>query len=185
MKTYLPLFFIIFSIIGCKETQKETDIPAVNDEQVEEMAYMSYGSKITAENAISTAELFEKYQTLTDSDTIQVKVKSEILDVCPKKGCWVKMAVGSDTTRVMFKDYGFFLPKNGKGKEVVFEGKVYKSITDVETLRHYAEDAGKSQEEIEKINEPETSYTFIADGALVEEFENPDVEMPAEESASE
>lgn len=68
---------------------------------------------------------------------------------------------------------------------MVFEGKVYKSITDVETLRHYAEDAGKSQEEIEKINEPETSYTFIADGALVEEFENPDVEMPAEESASE
>jgi len=37
----------------------------------------------------------------------------------------------------------------------------------VATLRHYAEDAGKSKEEIEKITEPETNLMFLADGVLI------------------
>ncbi|MEN8899141.1 MAG: DUF4920 domain-containing protein, partial [Nonlabens sp.] len=70
----------------------------------------------------------------------------------------------------------FFLPKNGKGKEVILSGKAYKNITPVEELRHYAEDAGKSEEEIAAITEEEVTLSFIADGAMVEEFDNPDVE---------
>ena len=35
------------------------------------------------------------------------------------------------------------------------------------TQRHYAEDAGKSKEEIEKITEPKIAYTFLADGVLI------------------
>jgi hypothetical protein len=34
-------------------------------------------------------------------------------------------------------------------------------------LKHYAEDAGKSPEEIEKINEPQTSINFLAEGVLI------------------
>ncbi|PDH42356.1 MAG: DUF4920 domain-containing protein, partial [Rhodothermaeota bacterium MED-G19] len=33
--------------------------------------------------------------------------------------------------------------------------------------RHYAEDAGKSSEEINKIIEPEISMTFLAEGVLI------------------
>jgi hypothetical protein len=38
----------------------------------------------------------------------------------------------------------------------------------VEQLRHYAEDAGKSQEEINKIKDPQVSLTFLADGVYIE-----------------
>jgi hypothetical protein len=37
----------------------------------------------------------------------------------------------------------------------------------VAELQHYAEDAGKSKEEIAKINSPKTELTFVADGVLV------------------
>jgi hypothetical protein len=37
----------------------------------------------------------------------------------------------------------------------------------VETLRHYAEDEGKSKEEIAAITEPVTEYTFEAVGVII------------------
>jgi len=36
-------------------------------------------------------------------------------------------------------------------------------------LRHYAEDAGKSEEEIMTITEPEYVLTFTADGVIIQE----------------
>jgi hypothetical protein len=61
----------------------------------------------------------------------------------------------------------------------VLNGKAFKNITPVEELRHYAEDAGKSKEEIAAITEEEITFSFVADGALVEKFDNPDVEEAA------
>ena len=34
-------------------------------------------------------------------------------------------------------------------------------------LKHYAEDAGKSQKEIDKITKPEYKISFIADGVII------------------
>jgi hypothetical protein len=39
--------------------------------------------------------------------------------------------------------------------------------TDVKTLRHYAEDQGKSKEEVEAITAPKKEITFEATGALI------------------
>ena len=52
--------------------------------------------------------------------------------------------------RVTFKDYEFFVPKEGmEGNEALIDGIVTRTVTDVDTQKHYAEDAGKSQEVIE------------------------------------
>lgn len=69
--------------------------------------------------------------------------------------------------RVSFKDYGFFVPKDISGKTVIVEGKATVTTTTVEELRHFAEDAGKSKEEIAKITEGKTELTFEADGVIV------------------
>ena len=130
--------------------------------------YISYGDLITLDGAISMAE-FEK--EMTGSDSVVAKVTTEIIESCGKKGCWmqVKMADGSPMM-VRFRDYGFFVPKTGlEGKQVVMQGRAKKDVTDVNMLRHYAEDAGKSKEEIEAITEPEISWNFEADGVLVKE----------------
>ncbi|WOI23829.1 DUF4920 domain-containing protein [Nonlabens ulvanivorans] len=174
---------IVFSLlaaaamVGCKEEVKVDMTPAVNDEQVQEMAYMSYGEKIDASDAIEAVKLGSFYEGMKEGDTMQVKVKGMIQEVCVNKGCWIKFPVNdTESAFVKFKDYGFFLPKNGTDKEVILRGKAYKSVTPKDELIHYAQDAGESEEEIAKITEDKVTYAFMADGALVEEFENPDVE---------
>ncbi|MBL7933016.1 MAG: DUF4920 domain-containing protein, partial [Bacteroidia bacterium] len=67
------------------------------------------------------------------------------------------------------KDYGFFVPVDMVGKTVVLEGKAYNKTTSVTELKHYAEDAKKSQKEIDAITEPKNEIRFMADGIVVVE----------------
>lgn len=70
-------------------------------------------------------------------------------------------------TMVRFKDYGFFMPLDAKGKEVIVNGKAFVKETSVEELQHYAEDAGKTKEEIAQITAPKVEFAFEADGVLL------------------
>ena len=100
-------------------------------------------------------------------DTLNTKLKGAITEVCSKKGCWMKLDIGNDKiVRVTFKDYGFFMPLDATG-EVVVNGIAYVKEISVADLKHYAEDAGKSAEEIAKITEPEVTMSFEADGVLL------------------
>ena len=74
-----------------------------------------------------------------------------------------------DTLMVRFRDYGFFVPKQGvEGKKAIIKGSAFMDTVAVEMLRHYAEDAGESEKDILKITEPEYVLGFIADGVLIE-----------------
>ncbi|BAO56553.1 hypothetical protein NMS_2544 [Nonlabens marinus S1-08] len=150
-------------------------MPAVNDEQLEEVAYLNYGELITNTDAISSDQLADVYANLQPNDSTAVKVRTTINEVCAKKGCWIEVPAGDATARVTFKDYGFFLPRNSQGQEVILEGMAYKSKTSIDDLKHYAQDGGKSQQEIDAIVQDEITLSFEATGALVEPFENPDV----------
>jgi len=68
---------------------------------------------------------------------------------------------------VRFTDYGYFVPQDLIGKTVVLEGKAKVKETTVEWQKHYAEDMGKSKEEIAKINKPRKDISLVADGVLV------------------
>ena len=75
-----------------------------------------------------------------------------------------------DTMMVRFKDYGFFVPKEGvDGKHVIVNGEAFYDTLTVDLLRHYAEDAGRTEEEILAITEPEYVITFTADGVIIQE----------------
>jgi hypothetical protein len=126
-----------------------------------------YGEKTSVEGAINIAEIPAK---LANTTSIQTKVKGKILDVCPKKGCWLKLQVNDSTTAfVKMKDYAFFLPVAAKGKMVVLEGDAEIKTTSVDELRHYAEDAKKSKEEIAAITQPEKEIRFLAKGIVIVE----------------
>jgi len=107
------------------------------------------------------------YESMKAGDTVNAKMKGTISEVCSKKGCWMKLDMGNDKiVRVTFKDYGFFMPLDASG-EVIVNGKAFVNETSVEDLKHYAEDAGKSVDEIAKITEPELTLSFEADGVLL------------------
>ncbi len=160
MKHLLFLFLTPFALTACAQAPQTTAVSAGT--------FVSYGDSITADGAISVAD-FEK--AATNVDSMSTKIHTEIQKSCGKKGCWmdVKMADGS-AMKVRFRDYGFFVPTSGlEGKEVIMQGRAKKDVTDVAMLQHYAEDAGKSKAEIAAITEPETSWTFEADGVLIKE----------------
>jgi hypothetical protein len=90
------------------------------------------------------------------------------VDVCSKKGCWMTFKI-NETERafVKMKDYGFFVPMDLVGKTVVLDGHAFTKTTSVAELKHYAEDAKKSQKDIDAITEPKSEVRFMADGILV------------------
>ncbi len=103
-------------------------------------------------------------------DTMEVQVIGVVQKVCKSKGCWTNVGSRMDSEQnlfVKFKDYGFFLPLDCDGKNIVLNGKAYIEVTAVEELRHYAEDEGKSAEEVAKITEPAMEYKFMATGAFL------------------
>jgi hypothetical protein len=62
----------------------------------------------------------------------------------------------------------FFVPTEGAdGKEVVFSGVAKRKVTDVATLRHFAEDDGKTEAEINAITEPKEEIEFVASGVVI------------------
>ncbi|MBN8863910.1 MAG: DUF4920 domain-containing protein [Sphingobacteriales bacterium] len=126
-----------------------------------------YGEKITPDGAVALSELPAQ---LEKKDAIDTKIKAKILEVCPKKGCWLKLQVNDSTTAmVKMKDYGFFLPVAAKGKTVVIDGEVKMKTISVAELQHYAEDAKKSKEEIAAITKPEKEIRVTAKGIVVVE----------------
>ena len=126
---------------------------------------VTYGAKTTAADAVEVNILEEK---LTAAGEFTGKVKGTIVDVCKEKGCWMKLEqTAGDGIMIRFKDYKFFMPQNIVGKDVVLDGVAKMTTTSVEMQKHYAEDAGKSKAEIEKITTPKTEIEFTAKGVLV------------------
>jgi hypothetical protein len=124
-----------------------------------------FGDSITQEGAIVSTDLATQMQ---GKDSLKVKLTGTINEVCQKKGCWMTMNIGNDKTmQVKFKDYAFFVPKDASGKTVFLEGVAFTDTTSVAELQHYAEDGGKSKEEITKITEPEITISFEANGVII------------------
>jgi hypothetical protein len=172
MKKYFYLFGISFlTFVSCNEAETSENMSNdLDKEQVETVSYAYFGDTITEDGAISGEEMLAKYKAMQAGDTLEVKFAGVIQNVCQKKGCWMNVALTEDeNTFVRFKDYGFFMPFNAQESNVIVNGKAFISVVSVDELKHYAEDDGQSQEEIDAITEPEITYSFTADGVLIEE----------------
>lgn len=126
-----------------------------------------YGAVLDDKNVVPSSELLAM---LKEKDTIQVKVKAKVQEVCSKKGCWLTFNVNStEEAFVKMRDYAFFVPLDLIGKTVILEGKAYQKITSIAELKHYASDAKKSQKEVDAITEDKKEIRFMANGILVVE----------------
>jgi hypothetical protein len=92
----------------------------------------------------------------------------KIISSCPKKGCWVKVITDFEEVFVTFKDYSFFIPKKGiRDKEIVINGIIKTDTISISQLKHYAYDAGESEEFVSKIKHPKITKSIIADGVAI------------------
>ena len=154
----ITVFTFCALIAACQSTPKDTTADTGQPQ--------SFGELITADGAIPYSQMLAQME---GADSMKVKVKGTVQAVCQAKGCWINIndSQAATETFVKFKDYGFFMPKDCSGREVIMEGYVYREVTSVDELRHYAEDEGKSKEEIEAITEPVEEMKFMASGVLL------------------
>lgn len=125
-------------------------------------AYPTYGDDFDHTESLALQTIVA---ALDQYDGQTVTVIGDVSSVCQVKGCW--MTLQNTTTeqevQVTFKDYGFFVPTDLTGT-VVIRGEVREVEIPVDELRHYAEDAGKSKEEIDQITEPRIDIRIVAEG---------------------
>ena len=159
-KLTLTLLLFTLVLLSCKNSGNNA-ADAKNDG-------IHFGEVIDTTGMIPYTQLLAQ---MAGADSVVTKVYGKVSGVCQAKGCWMNIVSDADTSKtemfVQFKDYGFFMPKDLAGKEVVMKGKAYMEVTSVEDLRHFAEDEGLSKEEIEKITEPKTELKFMASGVMI------------------
>jgi len=156
---------LFFASCSAPSEQENTDI--LDTTAVEATSELEmYGEAIDIEGAVPAEELLT---LMEGQDSIEVKVRTTVQEVCQVKGCWMDVNLGNDQVMsVSFKDYGFFVPKDCAGREVVMEGVLKYTLQSVEWLRHKAEDAGQTEDEIVSITEPVESYQFVASGVILQ-----------------
>jgi len=98
------------------------------------------------------------------------KIQGKVVEVCQAMGCWAKLKKDDGTTvMIKVKDHEFAMPMDMIGRTVVVEGKAELKETSVAMLKHYAEDGGKSKEEVDKIKEPKKEVIMTIKGVKVVE----------------
>lgn len=163
MIKYTSLLFLVgATLVSCNKGKTNSDVLA----KVEN--YEVFGDSISAQQILSSEEMFDFYNNLKTGDTVAVAFESVIEEVCQRKGCWMKVDLkDSISSFVRFTDYGFFVPMNAAEQKVIMEGKAFVDVVSIDELKHYAEDAGKSAEEIALITEPKITFAFRADGVAI------------------
>lgn len=157
-------FLLVGTITNAQKTvqkAKQTSALNVND-------YSLFGSKFDLKKVLTKEQMLKKYKTLKKGDSLTVQFQTKISSVCKKKGCWMKLDLGTtEIAFVKFEDYSFFVPLNADGSEVIVKGVAFIDVVSIEELKHYAKDGGKSQTEINKISKPEITYSFTATGVYI------------------
>ena len=142
----LSSLLLISVLIGCASVKSEYGIVKVDE---------------TA--SISVAELVSRMDKSKDPQTLTIK--APLSAVCQNAGCWVQVAKpDGKLLMVRFKNHFTIPPTTPLGTESYIHGIAYWDTVSVKMLRHYAEDAGKSQEDINKITQPEFKLNFEGDG---------------------
>jgi hypothetical protein len=124
-----------------------------------------FGAAFTDAKTVALAEAIsnvEKYDGKT------IKVEGRITDVCQEKGCWLVVTDGERAMRVKFKDYGFFVPKDSGGKNVILEGLVEKKTISEMAAQHYAKES-RGKVDPSTIKGPQVVIQMTATGVEIQD----------------
>lgn len=169
-------FFAIIALLGIVFTACQSNATDANT-----AANTSFGEKITADSAVQVADLIARLdakQGFTDveiegGNSVQgfpAKLEGKVVEVCKHAGCWATMqTTDGKEVFVKVKDDAFKLPADVVGKTLVVKGNAFQNVTSVEELRHFAQDAGKTQDQIAQITQPEVEYKIVITGAQIKQ----------------
>ncbi len=139
-------------------------VHAQKNEKIPASKGVVYGSVSEGKVSVTPDEIKNKLE----NNQFEGQVKAKVTEVCRAEGCWIKVLKGDGSSMmVRSKNHAFLMPENIVGKTVLIEGNATIKEVSEEMRKHYAEDAGKSKEEIAKIKGSEKDVQFAATGVKV------------------
>ena len=156
------LFLIAASVLVTTSlSAQDAEVIRLSDPVQETDQFEVFGAELNYES-LSPATLSDIIES--ESENTVVTLKASVAEVCSKKGCFFIAEDGDYQARITFKDYGFFIPTDSKGKEVIFVGDFTVKTLSEEKAKHYAEDAGKDPETVKG---SQKEYSVVATSVIV------------------
>lgn len=132
--------------------------------------WVAYGEpmKLTDEANVDAAKVLADVKAY---DGKTVRLTGEVVTVCKKKGCWLKLSSNGSPLNI-FVEFtcpieGRLIPVEAVGKPVIVEGKLTVATIDEDEARHIAEDDGQTKEQIEAIKGDQQQIRIEGPSALV------------------
>ena len=140
---------------------QDAEVIRLSDPVQETEEFEVFGAELNYES-LTPSTLSEIIES--EGESKKVILKASVAEVCSKKGCFFIAEDGEYQARITFKDYGFFIPTDSKGKEVIFVGDFSVKTLSEDKAKHYAEDAGKDPEAVKG---SQKEYSVVATSVIV------------------
>ena len=140
------ILFIVFSF-GCSKNDSDENMSLEQSKQSEQQAMQKenpvgvYGSGITIKEQTLVSTIMESPEKFEGK---QVLISGTIVEVCPKRGCWIDLSGDKEfeKIKVKVKDGEIVFPLSAKGSEALVEGLVEKlELTKDQATRYQAHQA--------------------------------------------
>lgn len=166
--THMKYTFILILLFCSSEiVAQQNDVIRLSEPVEETSNYEVFGNEMGDIDEESTLKLLDAIQLSGEEN--EIYIKTQISQVCMKKGCFFIANESDESARVTFKDYSFFIPTNSLNKEVIIRGVISAKELSEDQAKHFAEDAGEDASTVEG---PVKEYSIVASSVLLFKTEN-------------
>lgn len=130
----------------------------------------NYGKTLTLKEVTRVSEILANPEKFNGK---RVRVQGAVVDVCSKRGCWIRLASDKEYESIVFKveDGVIVFPMDAKGKTAIAEGVISAKTYTVEQLieqgKHQAEETGKPFDP-STVKGPKTVVRIMGEGASIQ-----------------
>jgi Domain of unknown function (DUF4920) len=151
VRAIISFLFIFLLVMSCSKSESNQETTLEQSKQTEKAAMEkenpvgTYGKGITLKEKTLLSTIMEAPEKYEGK---QVLLAGTIVEVCPKRGCWVELSGDKEfeKIKVKVKDGEIVFPLSAKGSEALIEGTVEKlELTQkqaINYLAHQAEEKG-------------------------------------------
>jgi hypothetical protein len=122
----------------------EPEAPAA---QADADGWTHWGEDFDATEVVAAADLLADPASFEGRE---IRVEGRITEVCQSAGCWMVIAEGDQSMRVMMKDHAFAVDKGIAGQDCQVEGLVTVRELDPEFVKHLEEESEDAENMPEK-----------------------------------
>lgn len=175
VKSLLSFLIIFLWLVGCAKNETQEEMTLEKSQQSEKTALAkqdpvgTYGKQITLTEKTLWSKIMEEPEKYEGK---QVLVSGTIVEVCPKRGCWVDMSSDKEFEkfRIKVKDGEIVFPLSANGNNALVEGIVEKlELSQKQAIKYLAHQAEEKGEEFDStsVSGPLTIWRLKGLGAEI------------------